>query len=76
MSFPESSSPKPLKITQVSFRYFRNLIKYASGVIATGGKFTSAGVIDTGSKFATGIVDIGGNHLILRMGTISDCIKP
>jgi hypothetical protein len=35
------------------------LVKFATGVLETGGKF-AAGVVDTGGNFATGVVDIGG----------------
>ncbi len=46
------------------------MVKFAAGVVDTGGKFATgvvdtgsnfaAGVVDTGDKFATGVADTGG----------------
>jgi hypothetical protein len=35
------------------------VVKFAAGVIVTGGKF-STGVVDTGGKFATGVIETSG----------------
>ena len=39
---------------------FSLFLKFAPGVVDTGGKF-AAGVVDTGGKFAAGVVDTGRN---------------
>jgi hypothetical protein len=66
--FHESPSPKPLKITLGSFRFFFLKIRgdirksrCTTGVNDTGGKFAT-GVNDTaGGKISAGINDTGGN---------------
>jgi hypothetical protein len=59
--FHESSSPKPLKITLGSFKFFQKILgdilksRCTTGINDTGGKFSS--VTNTNEKFATGISD-------------------
>jgi hypothetical protein len=45
--------------TPVATTLEKLVIKFATGVVETGGIF-SAGVVDTGGNFATGVVDTGG----------------
>jgi hypothetical protein len=69
--FHESSSPKPLKITLVSFKIFSKnhgdicKSRCTTGVNYTGGKFATGindtgGITDIGGKFATGVSDPSG----------------
>jgi hypothetical protein len=61
-SFHELSSPKPLKITLGSFKFFLKIrgdilkSRCTTGMNDTGGHF-AAGVTNTNEKFATGISD-------------------
>jgi hypothetical protein len=61
--FHESSSPKPLKITLGSFKFFLKICgdilksRCTTGINDTGGKFAT-GVTITNEKFATGISDV------------------
>jgi hypothetical protein len=68
--FYESSSPKPLKITLGSFRFFLNLtpvLTTPAANFATG----TAGVVDTGCKFLPSVTKTPVQWQ--TTGTISDC---
>ncbi len=60
--FHESSSPKPLKITLESFKFFQKILgdilksRCTTGINDTGGKFATS-VTNTNEKFSTGISD-------------------